>query len=675
MRMGLDGMIASMIDGARQIDRLAEAAGGDGAALLEPANEAAVARALTAVEEGQGTSSVGAIHESPLLHESPSATEPGAGGDGAGAVHLAPVVGITGTGGAGKSTLTDELVRRFLTDFADLHVAVLSVDPTRRRTGGALLGDRIRMNSLYGEHAHRVYMRSFATRQAHKATSAALADSVQVCQTAGFDLVIVETAGIGQSDTEVSEMVDLSLYVMTHDFGAPTQLEKIGMLDQADLVALNKFERRGSEDALRDIKKQVQRNRAAFDQPPSAMPVYPTMAARFNDPGVTRLYLALLDQLRETGRFDRTSETFDADALPEMNPGALALIPAQAPALPRRDRRDRPRLPRLGRRAGRLRPQMGPGERRRGPGRPLAAGRRRALVRTPRPDGRALVGQARQPLQSDPRRVGRASRPLPAGGVRLPGARARHQAAALPRDALRPQGAARGAPALRGPRRTPPLRAHRKPARLLPLHRRRLPPKARRRGPDAHVRRRRHARAHQPPLPPGQPRDARRPPLDRLRLRHALRPRPRPPPRHLRQGRHERREHLLAGRHEEALLRLRPLRPQNERLDDDQRPRADDPRHVPEHRHRPAGRALPQRRRPLERRRTAHPKRARRRPRPLRPVRGRRASRRQRRLRPRPARHQRAGTGPVGRARAGRVRPDRRRRARSASAAPSRPTF
>ena len=327
MRMGLDGMIASMIDGARETDRQAEP-GGDGAALLEPTNEAAVARALTAVEEGDAP--VGAIHESPLAPESQALATPGAGGaggDGAGAVRLAPVLGITGTGGAGKSTLTDELTRRFLTDFGDVHVAVLSVDPTRRRTGGALLGDRIRMNALYGEHAGRVYMRSFATRQAHKATSAALAESVRVCQTAGFDLVIVETAGIGQSDTEVADLVDLSLYVMTHDFGAPTQLEKIGMLDQADLVALNKFERRGSADALRDIKKQVQRNRAAFDQRPDAMPVYPTMAARFNDPGVTRLYLALLDQLRETGRFDRQSDTFDADQLPEMNPGALALIP------------------------------------------------------------------------------------------------------------------------------------------------------------------------------------------------------------------------------------------------------------------------------------------------------------------------------------------------------------
>ena len=147
------------------------------------------------------------------------------------------------------------------------------------------------MNSLYGEHTDRVYMRSFATRQAHLATTQALHEAVDVCKAAGFDLVLVETAGIGQSDTEIEELVDVSLYVMTYDFGAPTQLEKIGMLDAADLVALNKFERRGSADALRDIKKQVQRNRGAFSEPPDSMPVYPTMAAQFADPGVSRLYL------------------------------------------------------------------------------------------------------------------------------------------------------------------------------------------------------------------------------------------------------------------------------------------------------------------------------------------------------------------------------------------------
>ncbi len=238
-----------------------------------------------------------------------------------------PVLGITGTGGAGKSTLTDELVRRFLNDFDNFQVAVLSVDPTRRRTGGALLGDRIRMNAIYGAHTNRVYMRSFATRQAHRATSNALREAIEVCQAAGFDLVVLETAGIGQSDTEITELVDVSLYVMTHDFGAPTQLEKIGMLDVADFVALNKFEKRGSRDALRDIRKQVQRNRAAFGQSPDAMPVFPTMANQFNDPGVTRLYLALLDHLNTSYAFGQSSQLYAAEELPEVDPSKLAIIP------------------------------------------------------------------------------------------------------------------------------------------------------------------------------------------------------------------------------------------------------------------------------------------------------------------------------------------------------------
>ena len=321
MRMGLEGMIESMIR-ACDFDPLEVAEGaeegtGSGAPLVAtaPASVASrtVARRLTAVEQRAAQPSGDGAAPEPQLQPPTSELR-------------TPVLGITGTGGAGKSTLTDELVRRFLNDFDDVHVAVLSVDPTRRRTGGALLGDRIRMNSLYGEHADRVYMRSFATRQAHRATSGALREAIDVCRAAGFDLVIVETAGIGQSDTEVAELVDVSLYVMTSDFGAPTQLEKIGMLDVADLVALNKFEKRGAEDALRDVKKQVQRNRGQFSTPPAEMPVYPTMAAQFNDPGVSRLYLALLDRLREHG-FDKASSLFDAETLPELDPSDLAVIP------------------------------------------------------------------------------------------------------------------------------------------------------------------------------------------------------------------------------------------------------------------------------------------------------------------------------------------------------------
>ena len=189
-----------------------------------------------------------------------------------------PVVGITGTGGAGKSSLTDELLNRYLRHFPDSSVAVVAVDPTRRRTGGALLGDRIRMNSLASD---RIFMRSIATRRAHLATSAVLADTVQYLKYVGFDLVLVETAGIGQSDTEVVDLVDLSLYVMTSDYGAASQLEKIDMLDFANLIVLNKFEKRGSEDALRDIKKQWRRNRLAFKAKDEDIPVFPTIASQF----------------------------------------------------------------------------------------------------------------------------------------------------------------------------------------------------------------------------------------------------------------------------------------------------------------------------------------------------------------------------------------------------------
>ncbi len=238
-----------------------------------------------------------------------------------------PTLGITGTGGAGKSTLTDELVRRFITDFDDMDIAVLSVDPTRRSTGGALLGDRIRMNSIYDEAGNRVYMRSLATRQANRATSQALRDAIAVCKAAGYDLVILETAGIGQSDTEIADMTDVTLYVMTQEFGAPTQLEKIGMLDAADFVALNKFEKRGSEDALRDVRKTMQRNRSAFDSAPEQMPVYPTMASHFNDQGVSNLYLALLDALNARFEFGRTSTTYAPQPVADFKSDAEALIP------------------------------------------------------------------------------------------------------------------------------------------------------------------------------------------------------------------------------------------------------------------------------------------------------------------------------------------------------------
>ncbi len=210
-----------------------------------------------------------------------------------------PVIGITGTGGAGKSSLTDELIRRFRLDFADrLKIAIVAVDPSRRRTGGALLGDRIRMNAI--DHPG-IFMRSLATRESISEIPKPLPDIIDAVRIAGFDVIVVETPGIGQGDAGILPLVDVSLYVMTPEYGAPSQLEKIDMLDFADLVAINKFDRRGAEDALRDVAKQVQRNHELFSTPLEEMPVYGTIAARFNDDGVTALYHGLIDVIRKRG--------------------------------------------------------------------------------------------------------------------------------------------------------------------------------------------------------------------------------------------------------------------------------------------------------------------------------------------------------------------------------------
>ncbi|OGT81365.1 MAG: methylmalonyl-CoA mutase [Gammaproteobacteria bacterium RIFCSPLOWO2_02_FULL_61_13] len=256
---------------------------------LNSGDRTALARVITALENGH----LGEREKSQLQKEAIARGR------------ATPVLGITGTGGAGKSSLTDEIIRRFRLDSGDeMRLAVIAVDPTRRRTGGALLGDRIRMNAIYHPH---IYMRSLATRSAVSEVPDCLPDVINAVKVSGFDLILVETPGIGQGDAAVVPYVDHSLYVMTPEYGAASQLEKIEMLDHADVVAINKFDRKGGEDALRDVRKQMQRNRQAFSAAPETMPVFGTIASRFNDDGVTALYQALRDMLRDKGLRDYAS--------------------------------------------------------------------------------------------------------------------------------------------------------------------------------------------------------------------------------------------------------------------------------------------------------------------------------------------------------------------------------
>ncbi|MBX7202295.1 MAG: cobalamin-dependent protein [Bacteroidia bacterium] len=244
---------------------------------LEEKNWNAIARLISAAENNPQQAAPTLEHVHTLAAKSKS-----------------PILGITGTGGAGKSSLVDEIVRRFLLDFPDKTIGLISVDPSKRKTGGALLGDRIRMNAIRNP---RVYMRSLATRQSNLALSKHVKEAVAILKAAQYDLIILETSGIGQSDTEILDHSDVSLYVMTPEYGAATQLEKIDMLDFADLIALNKFDKRGALDALRDVKKQYQRNHRLFDHDPDTMPVFGTIASQFNDPGMNRLYKAVIDTL------------------------------------------------------------------------------------------------------------------------------------------------------------------------------------------------------------------------------------------------------------------------------------------------------------------------------------------------------------------------------------------
>ncbi|MDE2079725.1 MAG: cobalamin-dependent protein [Burkholderiales bacterium] len=284
-RMGLAGMIGEMV--MRCDHDLSPHAPADAAALQGHTDAAwrALAQAITALENGAAPA---ALKASLTAAAQASKT---------------PVLGITGTGGAGKSSLTDELIRRLRLDQGDaLRLAVISIDPSRRKSGGALLGDRIRMNAIGPWGAGpRVFMRSLATRDFGSEISQSLPDVLAACKAAGFDLIVVETSGIGQGDAAIVPLVDVPLYVMTPEFGAASQLEKIDMLDFAEFVAINKFDRKGASDALRDVAKQVQRNREAWKQAPEQMPVFGTMASRFNDDGVTALYQALRPRLAALG--------------------------------------------------------------------------------------------------------------------------------------------------------------------------------------------------------------------------------------------------------------------------------------------------------------------------------------------------------------------------------------
>ena len=309
MKMGLVEMIEDVVARAGHARDAAPATDGDGVPGI--GDEIAIGRMLSRLEDG-------AFGETELAHLRRQWQL--AGG-------RTPVIGITGTGGAGKSSVTDELLNRFLASFPQMRIAVVSVDPTRRRTGGALLGDRIRMNSL---RSPRVYMRSMATRRQHAAINTVLRDCIGFLKSLAYDLVIVETAGIGQSDSEIVDLVDFPMYVMTSDFGAPSQLEKIDMLDYAELVVLNKFDKRGAEDALRDVRKQWKRNRVAFAMKDEDVPVYPTIASQFNDPGISWMFANLCRLLR--GKREGGNGEGHCDLVPAIDttlkePRATVLIP------------------------------------------------------------------------------------------------------------------------------------------------------------------------------------------------------------------------------------------------------------------------------------------------------------------------------------------------------------
>ena len=441
-RMGLAAMVNTIVE-ACDVDPVAvpltavdELLAGD---------QGALARAITALELGR--------LDAALLDQLRTAASG----------RSVPVLGITGTGGSGKSSLTDELLRRFRLDQEDkLRIAVVAVDPTRRRGGGALLGDRIRMNAI---DPPPVLFRSLATRGSSELPEA-LDDILTACRAAGYDLVVVETPGIGQGDAGIVDHVDVPVYVMTPEFGAASQLEKIDMLDFAEVVVINKFERRGAEDALRDVRRQMARNRERFDIDPEELPVFGTIAARFNDDGVTALYQHLRGLLQERG-LPATEGTLApvagrvstkiASVVPPERSRYLADVAATVRELPRRHRR-----------AG----EGGAGgrepARRQGPRR--GAGRRHGGHRR---GARARDGGRRRVEPGPPRRVAG-----PGRRAHRPDARQRVAAGAgVAVGHVRPSG---GAARPRGPRPAPAVPARGAPAGALPLHGRGVPAQARR---------------------------------------------------------------------------------------------------------------------------------------------------------------------------------------------------
>jgi methylmalonyl-CoA mutase len=289
-QMGLEGMIEDVIDRCRVALHTYEAAENNwdnNPPLQEIKDIRKIARAITKAENNANDTQGSALSSA------------------------IPVLGITGTGGAGKSSVTDEIVRRFLYNFQDKTIAVISVDPSKKKTGGALLGDRIRMNAI--SHP-RAYMRSLATREDNKAVSGHLHEAVAICRDAGFDFIILESAGVGQSDASILDYCNISLYVMTPEFGAASQLEKINMLDYADVIAINKFDKAGALDALADVRKQYKRNHGLWTAKDEELPIVGTMASKFNDDGVNKLYEMLLTALRNKTGVDWLAKDFSKTA-------------------------------------------------------------------------------------------------------------------------------------------------------------------------------------------------------------------------------------------------------------------------------------------------------------------------------------------------------------------------